>query len=287
MISLVVRVRLFPSMSAKILRPNTAARRQASVVDTRNLSNLRPLKRLTRPWHDQAGRNAYGRITVRHRGGGAKRLYRVLSFGEEKVGVSGVVEGVEYDPNRSAFIARVRYADGDRRYLLAWESVQVGQAVRAAVDAPALAGNRLPLEKIPVGSMVFGIELRPGRGAQLVRSAGASAVLQEVLGKTAQIRMPSGELRLVPRTAWATIGQVSNPDHRTERVGWAGRRRRMGWRPSVRGKAMNPVDHPHGGGEAHNPIGLKHPKTPWGKNARGVRTRRKQKYSDRLILKRR
>lgn len=274
-------------MPAKILYPHTAARRKASVVETRALSKLRPLKRRTRPWHDRGGRNTQGRITVRHRGGSAKRLYRVISFGEKKVGVSGIVEAVEYDPNRSAFIARVRYADGDRQYLLAWEGIRVGQSVQSAADAPALAGNRLPLEKIPMGSPVFGIELRPGMGARLVRSAGTSAVLQEVVGKTVQLRMPSGEVRLVPRTAWGTIGQVSNPDHRTERIGWAGRRRRMGWRPSVRGKAMNPVDHPHGGGEGHNPIGLKYPKTPWGKHAHGVRTRRKGKYSDRCILRRR
>lgn len=274
-------------MALKILRPLTAARREASVVPYRGLSKARPLRRATRPWKDAAGRNVQGRITVRHRGGSQKRLYRMVDIGEEKEGVAGTVEGVEYDPNRSAFLARVKYRDGDRRYRLAWEGARVGQAVLVSPTAPPAAGNRLPLEKIPVGSQVFSIELAPRRGGRLVRGAGSAAVLQEITGSHAQLRMPSGEVRLLPKESWATIGAVSNPDHRAERIGWAGRKRRMGWRPSVRGKAMNPVDHPHGGGEGHNPIGMKYPKTPWGKHALGVKTRRKRKYSDRLILQRR
>lgn len=274
-------------MPVRILSPNTPARRKASVVDYSLLSNVRPLKRLTRRWTQSAGRNASGRITIRHRGGAAKRLLRLVDHGEEKEGVAGVVETIEYDPNRSAFLARIKYRDGDRRYLLAWEGIRVGQQILTAETAPAVAGNRIPLEKIPVGSSIFGVELTPRRGGQLVRGAGTAATLQVITGERAQIRMPSGEVRLVSKHAWATIGQVSNPDHRTERLGSAGRMRRLGWRPTVRGKAMNPVDHPHGGGEGHNPIGLKYPKTPWGKHALGVRTRRKGKYSSRFIVQRR
>ncbi len=274
-------------MPVKILRPLTGARRVASAVDTSALDKVRPLKRLTRRLVASAGRNAQGRITVRHRGGGAKRLYRVVDVGEEKEGVPGVVEALEYDPYRSAFLARVRYRDGERRYRLAWDGVAVGQAVLTGEAAEPSAGNRLPLEKIPVGSAVFNVELTPRRGGKLVRGAGTAAVLQEVGRESAQLKLPSGEIRLVPRAAWATVGQVSNPDHVYERIGWAGRKRRMGWRPSVRGKAMNPVDHPHGGGEGHNPIGQKYPKTPWGKHALGVKTRRRGKYSDRFIVHRR
>lgn len=274
-------------MPVRQLSPHTAARRVASVVDYSMLSKKRPLKALTKRLQAAAGRNFSGRITVRHQGGGEKRLYRVIDFGEEKEGVPGVVEHIEYDPNRSAFLAQVKYRDGDRRYLLAWEGVSVGQSVMTAEGAAPEPGNRLPLDKIPVGQSVYGIEVVPRRGGRLVRGAGTSATLQDVSGAYAQLRMPSGEVRLVPKTVWATIGQVSNPDHRMERLGSAGRRRRRGWRPTVRGKAMNPVDHPHGGGEGHNPIGLKYPKTPWGKHALGVKTRQKRKYSDRFILQRR
>lgn len=274
-------------MPLRLLAPHTSARRRASVVPSATLTKLRRLKQLTRRWRPAAGRNAQGRITVRHRGGAAKRLYRIVAWGEEKLGVPGTVEAVEYDPNRSAFLARVKYRDGDRRYLLAWEGAATGQSVLTADVAEPHPGNRLPLERIPVGAAVFNIEVKPRQGGKLVRGAGTSAVLREVTGDQAQLQMPSGEIRLVPRAAWATIGQVSNPDHVYERIGWAGRKRRMGWRPTVRGKAMNPVDHPHGGGEGHNPIGLKYPKTPWGKHALGVRTRRKGKYSDRFILQRR
>lgn len=276
-------------MAVRLFPPLTAGRRKASVVDYAALSKERPLKKLARSLKNAAGRNALGRITVRHRGGARKRLYRMVDVGEEKEGVPGVVEGIEYDPNRTAFLARVKYQDGDRRYRLSWEGASVGQSVLVGESAPPAAGNRLPLEKIPVGNLIFGIEMHPRRGAQLVRGAGSSAVLREVTGSFAQVRMPSGEVRLFPKRAWATIGVVSNPDHRTERIGSAGRRRRMGWRPAVRGKAMNAVDHPHGqgGGGGHTSIGLKYPKTPWGKHALGVKTRKRGKYSDALILQRR
>ena len=276
-------------MSIQILRPLTAARRNASTTRERGLAkHPRRLKRWTVPRPQRAGRSRMtGQITVRHRGGGEKRVLRVLAWGQEKENVSGVVEAIEYDPNRSAHLARVVYRDGDRRYLLAWQGAAPGDAVLASKDAAPTVGNRLPLERVPVGSPVFNVELVPGRGGTLVRSAGSAAVLQELTGNGAQLRLPSGEIRLVPRGGWATLGHVSNQDHRTERIGWAGRKRRMGWRPTVRGKAMNPVDHPHGGGEGHNPIGLKYPKTPWGKHALGVKTRRRGKYSDRFVIQRR
>lgn len=274
-------------MPVRILRPLTPARRQASVVDTRALSKGRRLKRWTVGKKQRAGRNSRGRITIRHRGGEQKRLHRVVAWGEEKENIPGVVEMIEYDPNRSAFLARVVYRDGDRRYLLAWEGTNVGQTVLASREAEPSPGSRLPLERIPVGSLVFNVELKPRQGGKIIRSAGSAAALQEITGPFAQLRLASGEIRLVPKEAWATIGQVSNPDHRSERIGWAGRKRRMGWRPTVRGKAMNPVDHPHGGGEGHNPIGLPYPKTPTGKHALGVKTRKKKKYSDRFIVKRR
>lgn len=276
-------------MAVQILRPLTAARRNASVVRTHTLSKVRPLRRLTRPWREQAGRNAAGRVTVRHRGGSRKRLFRIVDASEEKENVPGAVEAIEYDPNRTAFLARIRYADGDRRYRLAWEGARVGQSVLVSATAEPVPGNRLPLTRVPVGSPVFGVELTPRRGGVLVRSAGSAATLQEVTGPFAQLRMPSGEIRFVPKESWATIGAVSNADHRAERVGWAGRKRRMGWRPSVRGKAMNAVDHPHGqgGGGGHTSIGMKYPKTFTGKHALGVRTRRKHKYSDRFVQQRR
>ena len=275
-------------MPVRLLSPLTPARRRASVVDTRALSKGRRLKRWTAAKGQHAGRSASsGRITVRHRGGGQKRLYRVIAWGEEKENTPGVVEMLEYDPNRSAFLARVVYRDGDRRYLLAWEGVKVGDTVLTSEKAEPMPGSRLPLERIPVGSPVFNVELKPRQGGKIIRSAGSTATLQEITGPSAQLRLASGEIRLIPKEAWATIGQVSNPDHRTERIGWAGRKRRMGWRPEVRGKAMNPVDHPHGGGEGHNPIGLKYPKTPTGKHALGVKTRKAPKYSDRFVVKRR
>lgn len=275
-------------MPVRIYRPLTPARRSQSVVDYTLLTKgARPPRRLRRAWRATGGRNAQGRITVRHRGGEYRRLERIVDLGKEKVDIPGVVRSIEYDPNRTAFLARVVYRDGDQRYVLAWDGAAVGQHVLMSEGAEPTKGNRLPLRVILIGSEVFNVELKPGKGGQLVRSAGSAAVLQEVGSEFAHLRMPSGELRLVPVGSWATIGKVSNADHRTERIGSAGRMRRKGIRPSVRGKAMNPVDHPHGGGEGHNPIGLKYPKTPWGRHAHGVRTRRKGKPSDKFILERR
>lgn len=277
-------------MAVRIYRPLTPARRKQSVVDYRALTKgAKPLRRFLRSWRARGGRNNQGRITVRHRGGELRRLYRVVDWGEEKRDVPATVRGLEYDPNRTAFLARIVYRDGDQRYVLAWEGATVGQEILTSERAEPSKGNRLPLRAIPVGNEIFNVELKPGRGGQIIRSAGSAAILQEVEGGFAHVKLPSGEVRLVPANGWATIGKVSNADHRTERVGSAGRARRRGIRPSVRGKAMNPVDHPHGqgGGGGHTSIGMKYPKTPWGKHALGVKTRRKGKPSSRFILQRR
>jgi large subunit ribosomal protein L2 len=234
-----------------------------------------------------AGRNHAGKITVRHRGGGAKKIIREVDFKRDKLGIPGKVQTIEYDPNRSAFISLVAYADGEKRFVTATEGVKVGDKIIAAVDAPIKAGNRLPLSNIPVGTFVHDVELYPGGGGKLARGAGTYAVVAAVEGGMANLKLPSGELRQVPAASWATIGSVSNSDNINVRIGKAGRMRHMGVRPTVRGKAMNPVDHPHGGGEGHNPIGMKYPKTPWGKHALGVKTRKKNKYSDKFILQRR
>lgn len=271
-------------MAIRTIKPNTAARRKISFVDTSHLSKkAKPPRSLRARVVKTGGRNNQGRITVRHRGGGSRKIARAIDFRQDKVGVPGVVRTVEYDPLRSAHIIKVVYADGDQRYHLAWNGAQEGSKVIVDEHAEPLPGNRLPLRAIPVGSEVHNIELQPGRGASLVRSAGSAAVVREV-GKTyAHLRMPSGEVRVVPEGSWATIGSVSNADHRAERIGSAGRMRRAGWRPTVRGKAMNPVDHPHGGGEGGQPIGLKHPKTPQGKPALGVKTRKRMK-TNRFII---
>lgn len=275
-------------MPVRIYRPLTPARRKQSVVDYRVLTKgAKPLRRLQRAWRASGGRNNQGRMTVRHRGGELRRLYRVVDLREDKKDIPGTVSALEYDPNRTSFLARITYKDGDKRYVLAWDGARVGQQIVASESADPAPGNRMPLRMIPVGNEIFNVELKPGKGGQMVRSAGSAAILQEVESGHAHLKMPSGEVRLVSAEGWATIGKVSNPDHRVERIGSAGRARRKGNRPSVRGKAMNPVDHPHGGGEGHNPIGLKYPKTPWGKHALGVKTRRKGKPSDRFIIQRR
>ncbi len=277
-------------MAVRIYRPLTPARRKQSVVEYGVLTKgARPPRRLRRAWRASGGRNQQGRITTRHRGGELRRVYRLVDYREDKQNVPGSVKTVEYDPNRSAFIARVAYRDGDQRYVLAWDGIAVGQEILQGEKAEPTAGNRLPLRAIPIGSEVFNVELSPRKGGQIARSAGSAAILREVEGGHAHLRMPSGEIRLVPAEAWATMGKASNADHRAERIGSAGRARRMGIRPSVRGKAMNPVDHPHGqgGGGGHTSIGLKYPKTPWGKHALGVKTRRKHKPSSKFILERR
>lgn len=239
---------------------------------------------LAGPAHKISGRNSSGRITVRHRGGGEKRQIRIIDWKRVKVGVVGRVERIEYDPNRTSLIALVLYADGERRYIVAPEDLAVGQQIQAGEGAPVSPGNALPLSRIPVGTPIHNLELRPGKGAQIVRSAGQAAYIQAKEDRFVDVKLPSGELRRFPAIAMATIGQVSNAAHKSEKLGKAGRRRHMGWRPEVRGTAMNPRSHPHGGGEGRSGIGMKSPKSPWGKRTMGKKTRRRH-TSDKYILK--
>jgi large subunit ribosomal protein L2 len=250
------------------------------------ITKAKPEKSLLLPRKRKAGRSNQGKITVRHRGGGAKRRLRVIDFKRDKLGVPGRVAAIEYDPNRSARIALIHYADGDKRYILAPNELKVGDTVKSGADAEVKPGNALPLKQIPAGTMIHNIEMEVGRGGQLVRSAGVAAQLMAKEGNYALVRLPSGEMRRITIDCLATIGQVGNIDHRSVNLGKAGRKRWMGWRPTVRGSAMSPRDHPHGGGEGRSPIGLPGPKTPWGKPALGYRTR-KAKASDRMIVKRR
>jgi len=246
----------------------------------------KPEKSLLLPLKKRAGRNNQGRITVRHRGGGAKRRLRVLDFKRDKIGVPGRVATIEYDPNRSARIALIYYADGDKRYILAPLGISVGDTIKSGGDAEVKPGNTLPLKLIPSGTLIHNIELIRGRGGQLVRSAGVAAQLMVKEGDYALVRLPSSEMRRIRSDCFATIGQVGNVDHQSIKLGKAGRKRWLGWRPTVRGSAMSPRDHPHGGGEGRSPIGMPGPKTPWGKPALGYRTR-KPKASDKMIVKRR
>jgi large subunit ribosomal protein L2 len=250
------------------------------------ITKSKPEKSLLLPHKKKAGRNSQGKVTVRHRGGGAKRRLRTIDFKRDKVGVPGKVAGIEYDPNRSARIALIYYADGEKRYILAPLGLNVGDTVKAGSDAEVKPGNAMPLRLIPSGTLIHNIELQQGRGAQLVRSAGMAAQIVAKEGKYALIRLPSGESRRIYSDCMATIGQVGNVDHQGIKLGKAGRKRWMGFRPTVRGSAMSPRDHPHGGGEGRSPIGLPGPKTPWGKPALGYKTR-KPKASDKLIVKRR
>jgi len=246
----------------------------------------KPEKSLVSPLKKRGGRNNQGRITVRHRGGGAKRRLRTIDFKRDKLGVPGRVAAIEYDPNRSARIALIYYADGEKRYILAPAELGVGDTVKSGSDAELKPGNALPLKQIPTGSLIHNIEMEKGRGGQLVRSAGVAAQLMVKEGEYALVRLPSGEMRRIRGECLATIGQIGNIDHQNIKLGKAGRKRLMGWRPTVRGSAMSPRDHPHGGGEGRSPIGMPGPKTPWGKPALGYRTR-KPKASDKLIIKRR
>ncbi len=274
-------------MPLKVYKPTTSGRRKTSLVTSSDLTKKGPYKALTKEKRRKAGRNSQGKITIRHRGGGAKRRIRVVDFLRNRFGKSAKVVSLEYDPNRGARIALIQYEDGVRSYILAPDEIQTGDTVMTTLKKGEIrSGNRMPLEYIPIGVMVHDIELVSGGGGKLVRGAGTSAQIMAVDGPYAQVKMPSTEIRLFPKECFATIGKVGNIDHRLVRIGLAGRMRHKGIRPTVRGKAMNPVDHPHGGGEGRNPIGLKHPKTPWGKPALGVRTRRK-KWSDHLILSRR
>ena len=274
-------------MAIKVYKPTINSRRNMSVIDYSSLSKVAPEKSLLAPLNKKAGRNSYGRITVRHRGGGNRRKYRIIDFKRNKFDVEAIVKTIEYDPNRSAFIALIEYTDGEKAYILAPEGLKVGYKVVSGENADIKIGNALPLTHIPVGTFVHNIELYPGRGAQLARSAGNMAQLMARENGYALLRLPSNELRNVPETCMATIGQVSNPDHFNVKIGKAGRKRNVGWRPTVRGSVMNPNDHPHGGGEGKSPVGRPGPVTPWGKPALGYKTRKHKKQSDKLIVRRR
>jgi large subunit ribosomal protein L2 len=251
------------------------------------ITKTEPEKSLLVNLNRSGGRNSQGRITIRHRGGGAKRKYRIIDFKRDKDGIPGRVAAIEYDPNRTANIALIFYADGEKRYILAPNGIKVGDVIESGENADIKIGNTLKLKDIPVGTTVHNIELKPGKGAQLVRSAGAEAQLMAKEGKFAQLRLPSGEFRLISVECRATIGQVGNITHENITIGKAGRTRHMGIRPTVRGSAMNPVDHPHGGGEGRAPVGMPAPLTPWGKPALGLKTRKKNKKSDKYIVRRR
>ncbi|MGC8487046.1 MAG: 50S ribosomal protein L2 [Clostridia bacterium] len=274
-------------MPVRNLKPTSPGVRGMSVADFSDLTKKEPEKSLTEPIKKSGGRNVYGRITTRHRGGGHKRLYRRVDFKRRKEGIPAKVVALEYDPNRSARIALLQYEDGEKAYILAPLGLKVGDTVQAGPGSEIRPGNAMALQDMPVGTTVHNIELNPGQGGAMVRSAGTAAQLMAKEGKHALLRLPSGELRRVLSTCKATIGQVGNIEHENISLGKAGRSRHLGRRPHVRGVAMNPVDHPHGGGEGKSPIGRKHPVTPWGKPALGVRTRKKHKPSDRLIVRRR
>lgn len=275
-------------MPIKIYKPTSPARRHSSVDAFLDITKTEPEKSLIVIKKKKSGRNATGKITVRHQGGGAKKYLRIIDFRRDKFDQPAKVGAIEYDPNRGARIALVVYSDGEKRYILAPDGLKVGdEIISSQKKIDIKIGNASPLEYIPTGFNVHNVELVPGKGGQLARGAGVVVMLMAVEGKYAQLKMPSGEIRLVPKECLATVGQVSNPDRRLIRWGKAGRMRHRGIRPTVRGKAMNPVDHPHGGGEGNQPIGLKHPKTPWGKPALGFITRKSVKKSDKLILKRR
>ncbi|MGI6248135.1 MAG: 50S ribosomal protein L2 [Acutalibacteraceae bacterium] len=274
-------------MSIKVYKPSTSGRRNMSVTDYSQLSKTKPERSLLEPQKKKSGRNNYGRITVRHRGGANRRKYRVIDFKRSKFGVPAEVLTLEYDPNRSAHISLIQYDDGEKSYILAPSGLKVGDKVVAGPGADIKPGNALPLANIPTGTVIHNVELYPGRGGQLARSAGNSAQLMAKEGSNALLRLPSGELRNVPVACMATIGQVGNVEHENVRVGKAGRKRHMGWRPTVRGSVMNPCDHPHGGGEGKAPIGRPAPVTPWGKPTLGYKTRKKNKKSNHMIIKRR
>ncbi len=275
-------------MPIHIYKPTSAGRRNSSVQDFSDITKHKPEKTLVRILKKHSGRNNTGKITVRHQGGGVKRLYRMIDFKQQKFDVEAAVIAIEYDPNRGCRIALIEYPDGEKSYVLAWAGISVGdKIVSSAKKTEAKSGNRMPLEHIPSGMFVYNIELEPRKGGQIVRGAGVGAQLMVIEGEYAQLKLPSSEMRLVKKVCMATVGQVGNPDYKLIRWGKAGRVRHRGIRPTVIGKNMNPVDHPHGGGEGHSPIGQRRgPRTPWGKPARGVKTRKK-KSSDKFIISRR
>ena len=273
-------------MALKVHRPTSPGRRGMSTATFEEITKSKPEKSLLLPLKKRAGRNSQGRITVRHRGKGAKRRLRIIDFKRDKFGIPGKVAAIEYDPNRSAYIALIYYADGEKRYILAPVGLGVGDTIMSGSDAEVKPGNTLPLKLIPTGSQIHNIELERGRGGQLVRGAGTAAQFMVKEGEYALVRLPSGEIRRIRNECLATIGQVGNIDQQSIKLGKAGRKRWLGWRPTVRGSAMSPRDHPHGGGEGRSPVGMPGPKTPWGKPALGYRTR-KPKASDKMIIKRR
>ena len=274
-------------MGIRKYNPTSPGRRGMTGSTFEEITSSKPEKSLTVNLKKNAGRNSRGKITVRHRGGGERRRYRIIDFKRNKDGIPGTVSTIEYDPNRSANIALIVYADGEKRYIIAPEGLKVGDKVESGSDVDIQVGNALPLANIPVGTVIHNIEMKPGKGAQLVRSAGNGAQLMAKEEKYAQVRLPSGEVRKVLLVCKATIGEVGNADHSNIQIGKAGRKRHMGWRPTVRGSVMNPNDHPHGGGEGRAPVGRKSPVTPWGKPALGYKTRKKNKASDKYIVKRR
>jgi len=274
-------------MGIKSYKPYTPSRRHMTGSDFSEITKKTPEKSLLVPLKKHSGRNNQGKITVRHRGGGNKRKYRIIDFKRNKDGIAATVVGIEYDPNRSANIALIQYEDGKKAYIVAPAGLTDGMKVMNGPDAEVRVGNCLPLENIPIGTLVHNIEMYPGRGGQLVRSAGLSAQLMAKEGKYATLRLPSGEMRMIPLNCRATIGVVGNGDHNLINIGKAGRKRHMGIRPTVRGSVMNPNDHPHGGGEGKSPIGRPGPVTPWGKPALGYKTRNKKKASNKMIVRRR
>jgi len=272
-------------MPTKKFNPTSPARRFMTVSTFEEITKTTPEKSLVTAKSRQAGRNSYGRITVRHRGGGAKRSYRIIDFKRDRDGVEAKVVSIEYDPNRTANIALIQFIDGDKKYIIAPHGLKVGDKVESGAKADIKVGNALPMLNIPVGTLIHNIELKPGKGGQMVRAAGNSAQLMAKEGSYATLRLPSGEMRLVPINCKATIGQVGNIDHENISIGKAGRKRWMGFRPTVRGVVMNPNDHPHGGGEGKSPIGRPSPVTPWGKPTLGYKTRKKNKKSDKYIIR--
>ncbi len=274
-------------MAIKAYKPVNNSRRGMTVTDYSGLSKVAPEKSLLEPVKKTAGRNSYGRITVRHIGGGNRKKYRVIDFKRDKRGMDATVMTLEYDPNRSAFISLVQYEDGEKRYIIAPDGLKVGDKVRAGADSDIKPGNALPLENIPVGTVVHNVELHPGKGGQLVRSAGNMAQLMAKENGYALLRLPSGELRNVEASCYASVGTVSNLDHENVNLGKAGKTRHLGIRPTVRGSVMNPNDHPHGGGEGKSPVGRPGPVTPWGKPALGYKTRSAKKASNKFIVRRR
>ncbi len=274
-------------MGIKTYNPYTPSRRQMSGYDFKEITTSTPEKSLTVSLKKNAGRNAQGKVTVRHHGGGSRRKYRIIDFKRNKDGIPATVKTIEYDPNRTANIALVCYADGEKRYILAPVGLKVGQTIMNGETAEVRVGNCMELKDMPVGTQIHNIEMYPGHGGQLVRAAGVSAQLMAKEGKYAIIRMPSGEMRMVPIICRASIGQVGNTEHNLVNIGKAGRKRHMGIRPTVRGSVMNPNDHPHGGGEGRAPVGRPGPCTPWGKPALGYKTRKKNKQSNKMIIRRR